>query len=319
MRVRLHSCDKPRRSDSAIFPNYALMKIAAFWKTMGADVGWAHEGDDLTGTVVYASKVFTYSKIPTWLPEHTIYGGTGIDPKIVLPSNMENLTPDYTIYPEFNNNMGFLTRGCIRACADCVVPGKEGPIRPYMSLDSIVTRPGITDTLLMDNNVLAHEHGIQQIEAAVARKVKIDFNQGLDARLIDGPMSRLLSKVKWLSPLRMACDSVSMITAIRRAVTHLRWNNCTPSRYFIYVLVKDVPEALEVIKFLKGMNLDPFAQPFLDPNVQDPTPTSEQVSLARWANNRKFYRSKTFEEYLEDRIKEGKNGIKDTNTNVKNS
>ena len=36
----------------------------------------------------------------------------------------------------------------------------------------------------MDNNVLAHEHGLQQIEKIIKIGVKVDFNQGLDARII---------------------------------------------------------------------------------------------------------------------------------------
>lgn len=42
----------------------------------------------------------------------------------------------------------------------------------------------------MDNNVLACEYGIQQIEKIVKMKIKVDFNQALDARLV--MMKRLL-------------------------------------------------------------------------------------------------------------------------------
>ncbi len=37
--------------------------------------------------------------------------------------------------------------------------------------------------------------------------IKVDFNQGLDARLIDDSVAKLLSKVKWLEPVRLEMAS----------------------------------------------------------------------------------------------------------------
>jgi len=50
------------------------------------------------------------------------------------------------------------------------------------------------------------------------------------------------------------------------AVRLLRWHNVTPRAYFCYVLVKDIEDAIERVKFLKGINVDPFAQPYRDFN-----------------------------------------------------
>jgi len=196
--------------------------------------------------------------------------------------------------------MGFLTRGCPRRCEWCFVPEKEGNIRPAGDITDFVHNGS---AVLLDNNVLSHPHGIRQIERAVELAIKVDFNQGLDTRLIDSPMARLLSRLKWLEPLRLACDSHQMIEPVRRAVELLRWYNCTPVRYSVYTLVKEIDDVLERIKFLKGMNLDPFAQPYLD---RDGTPpTRLQRRLARWCNTRMFYKSMTWEDYQQmqgDRI-----------------
>lgn len=54
------------------------------------------------------------------------------------------------------------------------------------------------DVVLLDNNVLAHPHGIAQIEKMARLGVRVDFNQGLDARMIDDGVARLLGKLKWL-------------------------------------------------------------------------------------------------------------------------
>lgn len=57
----------------------------------------------------------------------------------------------------------------------------------------------------MDNNVLASDYGIGQIEKIVKRKYRVDFNQGLDARLVTPEIAQLLSKVKWIKRIRFGC------------------------------------------------------------------------------------------------------------------
>jgi hypothetical protein len=123
----------------------------------------------------------------------------------------------------------------------------------------------------------------------------VDFNQGMDARLIDDGIARILGKIKWLSAVRLACDDKGQMDSIRNAVEHLRWHNVTPRRYFCYVLVKNIEDALERIRFLKGLDLDPFAQPYIDPKGTHPTKNQRQ--FARWVNMKSTYKSTTWEEY----------------------
>lgn len=150
--------------------------------------------------------------------------------------------------------------------------------------------------MLMDNNVLAHSHGIKQIEKIVKLGLKVDFNQGLDARLIDNSVAKLLGNVKWLNPVRLACDHKSQMRSIAKAVELLRWHNVTPRRYFCYVLVEDLEDAIERVKFLKGLNVDPFAQPFRDKEGSEPPKVLKQ--FARWVNHKAEYNSRTWDDYL---------------------
>ena len=152
------------------------------------------------------------------------------------------------------------------------------------------------DVVLMDNNVLASEHGIQQIEKIVKLQVKVDFNQGLDARLIDDAMAKLLSRLKWRHPIRLACDHPAQMTAIQKAVQLLRWHNARPARYFVYCLVNEVDEALERVKFLKGLYLEPFAQPFQD-YENTIRPTKRQLDFARWVNHTAVFNSVEWSQY----------------------
>lgn len=212
-----------------------------------------------------------------------------------LPDHIEHICPDYSLYGQ-GYSMGFLTRGCCYDCPHCFVRQKEGALRPHAGYTEFV-RHG--SAVFMDNNVLGSDWGIWQIERLADSGVKVDFNQGLDSRFIDDGVARRLSRLKWLQPLRMACDSSAAIDSIRRAVELLRWHNVTPRRYFCYVLVRDVEDALERIRFLKGIDVDAFAQPYIPPSGE--APTVEQRQLARWVNTRMFFKTMTWEEYRTER------------------
>lgn len=275
--------------DNTGFPNLALMKISAWHKNHGDTTSrfTALERFDK----VYSSKVFTFTREDPYLTADAERGGTGYGIYKDLPEEIEHTCPDYSVYGE-NYSMGFLTRGCIRKCPWCFVPSKEGNIRAHADVEEFLRHK---DVVLLDNNVLAHDHGLKQIEKMAHLGVRVDFNQGLDARLIDDATARLLSTIKWMSPLRLACDSQAMMEPIRKAVELLRWHNVTPRAYFCYCLVSDVSEAVERVKFLKGMCVDPFCQPFID---EKGTPaTQEQKAFARWVNHKAEFKSRTWEEY----------------------
>ena len=177
-------------------------------------------------------------------------------------------------------------------CSWCIVPDKEGDIRAHADVEEFLHCDRV---VLMDNNILAHSHGIEQIEKMGRLNLKVDFNQGLDARLIDDSVAKRLSKLKWLSPLRLSCDHKGQMSSVRKAVEILRWHNVTPVRYFCYVLVRDVDDAVERVKFLKGINVDPFAQPYID--TIGSKPSWRQRMFSRWVNHKAEFKSRTWDDY----------------------
>lgn len=284
MRIALHD------SEVNEYPNLALMKLAAHHRAAGDTVEWFNP---LLGGYdkVYSAKVFTWSRRDPYLPENTVYGGTGHDIAATLPEEIEHTCPDYSLYG-CKESYGFLTRGCIRACEWCFVPKKEGKIRANADVEEFA-RHG--EVVLMDNNVLAHSHGLDQIDKMARLGLRVDFNQGLDARLIDDAAARRLGKLKWIRHIRLACDTSAQIATVQKAVELLRWHNANPAQIFCYVLVRDVADALERVRFLKGMYVVPFAQPYRAPDGAEPT--GEQKDFARWCNQKAVYKTCTWEEY----------------------
>lgn len=276
--------------DSKI-PNLALMKLSA-WHRQRGDL-LVIEGDV---DVAYASKVFTYTE-EKQLPEGVTRGGSGWDLGTCLPEGIEHTCPDYTLYG-IDYSMGFLTRGCDRKCPWCIVPEKEGRLRAHADFAEFLRHDRV---VFLDNNVLGHAHGIAQIEKLAGVGVKVDFNQGLDARLIDDGVARRLARLRWWKPVRLACDTQGSMKEVQRAVALLRYHNCTPMRYRCYVLVREVEDALERVKFLKGLRVDAFAQPYRD--RKGTPPTGEQRHFARWVNHPAVIGSCTWEEYREGKMK----------------
>lgn len=281
--------------DGHNFPNLALMKISAYHKSIGDQVEWVSVGNyDKT----YMSKVFTFK--PDYIPEFSnlgeiVKGGTGYGINY-LPENIDKLCPDYSIYPKFKQAYGFLTRGCPNKCSWCIVPKKEGEIKPYSDIEDFLQ--GRKEAVLMDNNVLAHEHGLSQIEKIIKLGIKVDFNQGLDARIIsqNKDIAELLSKVKWSRYLRLACDTKSLIPHIEKTLEYLNGYGFKNYRVFVYVLVKDIPDALERVNFLKSKGCSPFAQPYRD-FITNKEPTREQRLFSRYVNHKAIFKSISWGEY----------------------
>lgn len=274
------------------FPNLALMRLSAWHKNRGDSVEWWN--GFCRYDRVYMSKVFTFTPdIDTVInASEIIRGGTGYKDYGSLPEEIEKTAPDYSIYPGVNYAIGFLTRGCCRHCPWCIVPVKEGPVKPASTWEEI-KRPASSRIIFMDNNVLASPHGLQQIEAMGGQKVWVDFNQGLDARLITPETAAILARLRWIRFVRLSCDTAEMLPIIEQAVAHMKEAGIAKSRFWAYMLVQDVEDAKCRAMALDRMGVEIFAQPYRDYDGGEPT--AEQKQFARWVNRKPLFRSCTWE------------------------
>lgn len=258
MVIGIHDAEKEYFKNKN-FPNFAIMKISAWHKSQGDQVQWwnpLYRYDR-----VYSSKVFDFTPVDPYLPEDAIRGGTGykdIPMNQELPPEIDEMFPDYSIYPECDFAIGYLTRGCPNKCRWCVVPKKEGTIKPYRSWQDIV-RKDTEKLVLMDNNILACEYGVDQLKSLIGSGYRIDLNQGMDARLVTDEVAQILSKVSWIRFLRFSCDQKNQIEPVQRTIELLGKYGVKPYRIFIYLLVtknlQDASERVEALKQHKGINL----------------------------------------------------------------
>lgn len=286
--------------DKTHFPNLALMKIAAYHKQQGDEVEFANP---LFGNYdrVYMSKIFTFTPdVCDFYDCEVVKGGTGYDITSQLPPPIDKMQPDYSLYGITDTAFGFLTRGCVNKCKWCIVPKKEGFARPYMTIDEIATRADgsiIKRTVLMDNNILALSYGIEQLERIRDLGIRVDFNQGLDARRITPEIAELLASVKWIDYIRLACDTSAQIPYIRK-VQRLLERYGYKREIFVYSLLNDFEESISRIKELQSIpRVSPFAQPYRDFNDPKQIIPQWQKDLARYINIKSIYNSIPIEEY----------------------
>lgn len=231
----------------AKYPPLGLMKISTYHKRRGDKVvfykGTNVELRDQEWDVIYITSMFTYQwnitiktikfyqrnkanknikvgGILASLMQDEVKSETGIKPHFGLYKKVDRMPPDYRLsnnYYTNNASMGYTTRGCVYKCRYCAVPKLEPKFEHFIPLKKQLG-PNKKDLILLDNNVLASDEFpriIKEIKkngfykgAKFNGKLRyVDFNQGVDARLLTDKKMKLLSEIA-IKPLRIAFDSV---------------------------------------------------------------------------------------------------------------
>ena len=168
----------------------------------------------------------------------------------------------------------------------------DGKMHSYWDIEDVAQDR--REVILLDNNILGSAYGVRQIEKIVKLGLKVDFNQGLDARHITEDIAALLARVKWIRFVRLACDNMQMVAAVDKATTLLR--KYRPKlQISVYVLVKEIPTALDRVEVLRKLGVDPFAQPYRDPEGNEPS--RELKRFARWVNHKAVFKTTAWSEY----------------------
>lgn len=185
-------------------PNLALMKLANYYKQQGYHIRLAKKEIYEPGAeAVFASSIFNaphskkrLEKMQAYYGDSFHCGGSGIDLEKRLPREIEEVEPDYGMYPELQDRaIGFLTRGCPFHCPFCIVPIKEGKPRQVADLDTL-TGSAKQKLILLDDNILAYPNCHELLQEMAAKKLQVNFNQSLDLSLVDKDIARLLKEIR---------------------------------------------------------------------------------------------------------------------------
>lgn len=298
------------------FPNLALMKISAWHKTQGDHVEWYDlwGGQNEEYDKVYASKVFSFSpdyEYPIYAKQ-VIKGGTGYaitlengkevfhkEKNASLPYEIEHIYPDYSIYPKLTADtaIGFLTRGCPRGCNFCIVKDKEGRCATKVA-DLSEFWNGQKNIILCDPNILACKEWKDLLQQLVKSKATVDFNQGLDIRMMTPEKIEMLKKIR-IKQIHFAWDRYEdkeKILPKFRLWSELYGGNAHNT--IVYTIVNfttTIEQDLDRIYTLRELGFWAYVMIY---DKEHCKPIYKR--LQRWVNNRFIFgRCKRFEDYGE--------------------
>lgn len=302
--------------DGHNFPNLALMKLSAYHKRRGDEVEWYDPFSRYD--LVYKSKVFADTPDYNYVinADRIIKGGTGYaihgaggehyrkedDP--VLPYEVEHIYPDYALYNITDTAYGFLTRGCPRGCSFCIVSGKEGRCSHKVA-DLSEFWSGQKNIVLCDPNILACREWKDLLGQLVNSEANIDFNQGLDARMLTEEKCLAIETLK-LKRIHFAWDRYEDKDKVLPKLKMFS-EICKIKRYthnaIVYVLVNHgstIEQDLERIYTLRELGYWAYVMVYDKPHA--PRVIRD---MQRWCNNRLiFARCPRFEDYNKTEQKE---------------
>ena len=269
-------------------PNLALKKIEKYHLDQGNEVIWDMPLARFIVDKIYVSCIFERNKKKCFDYEDDpkcLIGGSGYSLKINLPDEIESIKPHI--------NLGFTTRGCIRHCEFCIVPEKEGRIRIVGDLLDLWDGTS-KDIILLDNNILALPKHFKFIcKQARENKIRLDFNQGLDCRLLDQDIVDELKIIRH-KELHFAFDELSYFNSVDRAITLLQKNGINRCNWLMLTgFNTDLKEDLFRANYLRSRNQVAFVMRYN--NSKD----RKLIPLSQWVNNRRWFQGMNFNQFLD--------------------
>ena len=300
--------------DGHNYPNLPLMKISAWHKAQGDHVEWYSPMFSGHMDKVYMSKVFSFT------PDYEYFvdadeiekGGSGYcieieDGKEVfhqerdrnLPDEIEHIYPDYSLYPEHTKDTayGFLTRGCPRGCGFCHVASKEGRCSHKVADLSEFWR-GQKNIVLQDPNILACADHMSLLQQLVDSRARVNFNQGIDIRLVNDKNIELLKQIR-LDSIHFAFDrwqDRDVIEPKLKMFAEKTGYHRNKGKVMVYILCNydtTLEQDLYRIQLCRELKFAPYPMIY-DKEHCDPI----YKKLQRWCNNFIFWKVPTFEEYI---------------------
>lgn len=292
MRVRLYKLDGK-------IPNLALMRIAAHHRELGDAVELKIAGniDALQNTLyedkpdkVYASAIFTRTRFLaeflSAMREDAVIGGTGWDLRTLEQIGITTHATDYSIYPMFRQSLGFTQRGCRLKCEFCVVPKKEGAVRPEATIADIWRgEPWPKELLLLDNDFFGQPSWRDRIAEIRDGGFKVSFNQGINARCLTEEAAEAIASVDYrddsmkVKRIYTAWDSKGDEERLFAGLNRLVKYGVKPDHIMVYMLCGFWPGETQADRDYRRAKLRAFgARPYPMPYER----TKEIVGFQRW-------------------------------------
>lgn len=266
--------------------NSAMMQVSYFHKNNGDSVEIYSPLFHNTYDKVYAFSLFDFTD-KGYVRNDMICGGTGFNIQSRLPPEIEECDLDYSIFPNCDYSIIWFSRGCFRKCPFCVVYEKEGYIHPVTPKN---LNPNGKYIKVMDNNFFANPKWREAIDQLHEWNQPIDM-QGFDIRIFDEEQGEALQSLRHYQSFKFAWDNPrdNIDEQIEMLLNYIK---AYKLRCYVLIGYWSTPEEdlQRVMHLWDDYRIYPFVMPF---DKFD----SYQKDFARWYNNPRIFKTRTFEEY----------------------
>lgn len=297
-------------------PNLALMKLSAFHKKIGDEL-YLIKPHVVSRCLVNFDKVYIscifeenrrMAELITKQYANSLLGGIGSGNNEKLPLEIEHMMPDYDMFG-CKYSLGFTTRGCIRKCPFCKVHIHEGMIRTNADIYEFWNTKH-KHIVLLDNNILASPSHFKKIaEQIMKENLTVDFNQGLDIRLVNDENAEILSQLRIKPELRFAFDNINIEQDVIKGIEILKNHGITRAMWYVLVGFDSTING-DLYRFNLLKKLGQRAYCMRHKNSKNQRMYSE---LSSWVNQQKFFLSMDFDRfcYLRKHRKEVASKVKE--------
>jgi len=273
------------------FPNNALLRLGGWHFQHGDEVRLFRWPCEPWGDKAYCSTLFSWSKSD--LPDWAEIGGPGYDLVKVLPPEIENTRPLYSLYPDWQLSTGYTFRHCPRHCEFCIVGklGNNEDKKHYSIYDW--WDPSFKSIMLLNNNTFYDPKWRETFHEIWDNDLMMWDGNGYDARLLDEEKIEYLYRSKWKHGVHFAFDRHEDWSLIEKACKLI----CSsPLRNFAvwYVMTGwkyTFQQDLDRINLLRDYGMGVQALQF---RQHDPV----YMALYRWTFNRRVFFKVSFRDFV---------------------
>ena len=247
---------------------------------------------------VFVSNIFDINKerVTVTNCDDVQFGGIGsINPHLHLPDDIEQTEPYY--FPEETVSYGYITRGCIRNCWFCKVPKYEGKLREYNKIEDVVKHKKVK---FLDNNILAYADHMKVFQWCLDHpKIKVEFNQGLDFRLVNDENLEALSKLNYMGEYIFAFDEPKYQPLLDEKILLMKKYISKPWKlkfYIYYHPSMDLKQLYERVEWCRAHECLPYVM--RDAACWDCENKNFLIDYAAYCNQPAMFKTISFEQFL---------------------
>lgn len=242
------------------YPPLGLLKLASYHMSRGDEVRLVRGEKKLRRTPdrIYVTSLFSYAWRPvhaavrhykklfpkapvslggiyaSLLPEHAATAGAD-EIMVGLHPEAESHVPAWKLVPEWDGSILFASRGCVRKCGFCSVPKLEGAPSAFKENIKSQLFERHSRIILWDNNILGNWNWRPIFEELAAIGKEVDFNQGLDARLVTDESAQAIARIPTRT-IRLAYDYPGIREGVREGIETLVRHGVSRKKIVVYTL-----------------------------------------------------------------------------------